>query len=33
VDMVQILEKGRADKDVTLQPDDLIIVPERLINF
>lgn len=33
VDVVQILEKGRADKDVTLQPDDLIIVPERLINF
>ena len=33
VDVVQILEKGRADKDLVLQPDDLLIVPERLINF
>lgn len=33
VDVVQILEKGRADKDLVLQPDDLVIVPERLINF
>jgi protein involved in polysaccharide export with SLBB domain len=33
LDMAQILEQGKVDKDVVLQPGDLIIVPSRLINF
>jgi protein involved in polysaccharide export with SLBB domain len=33
LDMEQILEKGKTEKDMVLQPDDFIIVPERLINF
>ncbi len=33
LNMVEILEKGRTEKDVILQPDDFIIVPSRLISF
>jgi polysaccharide export outer membrane protein len=33
LNMVDILEKGRIEKDVVLQPDDFVIVPSRLINF
>ncbi len=33
LDMEQILEKGKTEKDIILQPGDLIIVPSRLINF
>lgn len=33
VDVVEILERGNTAKDPTLQPDDYIIVPQRLINF
>src|SRR5262249_26665677 len=33
LNMVEILENGRTEKDVVLQPDDFIIVPSRLINF
>jgi protein involved in polysaccharide export with SLBB domain len=33
LDMQQILENGKVDKDVVLQPNDLIIVPSRLVNF
>jgi len=33
LDMKEILEKGAIEKDVALQPNDLIIVPTRLINF
>jgi protein involved in polysaccharide export with SLBB domain len=33
LDMQQILEDGKVDKDVVLQPNDLIIVPSRLVNF
>ena len=33
LNMVEILEKGKTEKDVVLQPDDFIIVPSRLINF
>ena len=33
LNMVEILEKGKAEKDVILQPDDFIIVPSRLISF
>jgi hypothetical protein len=31
--MVELLEDGKTEKDVTLQPDDFIIVPARLVNF
>jgi protein involved in polysaccharide export with SLBB domain len=33
LNMVDVLEKGKTEKDVILQPDDFIIVPSRLINF
>jgi hypothetical protein len=33
LDMTQILEEGKTDKDIVLQPNDLIIVPSRLVNF
>ena len=33
LDMEQILNEGKTDKDIVLQPGDLIIVPSRLINF
>jgi polysaccharide biosynthesis/export protein len=33
LNMVEILEKGKTESDVLLQPDDLIIVPSRLISF
>jgi protein involved in polysaccharide export with SLBB domain len=33
LNMVEILEDGKMQKDVLLQPDDLVIVPSRLINF
>ncbi len=33
LNMVEILEEGKTEKDVVLQPDDSIIVPSRLINF
>jgi polysaccharide biosynthesis/export protein len=33
VDLVQILEKGKIDRDVTLEPGDLVLIPERLIRF
>lgn len=33
LNMVEILEQGKTEKDVLLQPDDFIIVPSRLINF
>ncbi len=33
LNMVEILEEGKTDKDMVLQPDDSIIVPSRLINF
>lgn len=32
-DLEEIMEKGRVDKDPVLRPDDLVIVPERLVNF
>ena len=32
-DLEEIMDKGRVDKDPVLRPDDLVIVPERLINF
>jgi protein involved in polysaccharide export with SLBB domain len=33
LNMVDIFEKGKTEKDVILQPDDFINVPSRLINF
>lgn len=33
LDIVQILEKGQAGKDLELEPDDRVFVPSRLINF
>ena len=33
LNMVEILQKGKPEKDVVLQPDDFILVPSRLINF
>lgn len=33
LNLVEILDEGKSEKDVVLQPDDFIIVPSRLINF
>jgi len=33
LNMEEILEQGKSEKDLVLQPDDFIIVPSRLINF
>jgi polysaccharide export outer membrane protein len=33
VDLVEILDKGHSDRDPVVEPDDTIIVPQRLINF
>jgi polysaccharide export outer membrane protein len=33
LNMVDILENGKSENDVVLQPDDFIIVPSRLISF
>ncbi|HWI60045.1 MAG TPA: polysaccharide biosynthesis/export family protein [Bacillota bacterium] len=33
LNMVEILEEGKTEKDVPLQPDDSIIISSRLVNF
>jgi polysaccharide export outer membrane protein len=33
VNLVNVLKKGMTEEDVTLEPDDFIIVPESKINF
>ena len=33
LNMEQILEEGKIENDIVLQPNDLIIVPSRLVNF
>ncbi len=33
VDVVEIIEKGKMDKDLTLQSGDLVFVPARLVSF
>ena len=33
INVVDIWEKGNLDKDLVVQPDDLIVVPARLVNY
>jgi polysaccharide export outer membrane protein len=33
VDVTKIINQGRTDLDIALQPGDVILVPVRLINF
>src|SRR5438309_5585695 len=33
VDLKDVIERGRTDEDIVLQPDDRIFVPQRLINM
>ena len=33
LNMEDILEKGQTEKDMTLEPDDYIMVPKRAVNF
>ncbi|MGO8697813.1 MAG: polysaccharide biosynthesis/export family protein [Limisphaerales bacterium] len=33
IDVKQIYDQGKVDLDLPLQPDDLIVVPERLVRF
>ena len=33
VDVVEVWEKGKLDKDMVVQPDDLVVVPARLVNY
>lgn len=33
IDVKEIIEKGRQDLDVVVEPNDFIVVPERMINF
>jgi len=33
VDLKRVIEQGRSDEDVVLQPDDQVFVPQRLINM
>ena len=33
VDVGQVIDKGHMDKDPVLEPNDLIVVPRKLINF
>ena len=33
VDLAQILDKGKMDHDLPLEPGDLVLIPERLIRF
>jgi protein involved in polysaccharide export with SLBB domain len=33
VDLKEVIEKGKTNKDIVLQPDDQIYVPQRLINM
>jgi polysaccharide export outer membrane protein len=33
VDLKDVIERGHTDKDVTLQPDDQIYVPQKLVNM
>src|SRR5947209_20456495 len=33
IDLKRVIEEGRTDEDIVLQPDDRIFVPQRLINM
>jgi len=33
IDVAEILEKGKTEKDQKLEPDDMIFVPRRMINY
>jgi protein involved in polysaccharide export with SLBB domain len=33
INVVEILEKGKLEKDMVVQPDDTIFVPARLVNY
>jgi protein involved in polysaccharide export with SLBB domain len=33
LNLIEIIDEGKTEKDVLLQPDDLIIVPSRLVSF
>jgi protein involved in polysaccharide export with SLBB domain len=33
IDLKRVIEEGRTDEDMVLQPDDQIYVPQRLINM
>ncbi len=33
VNMAEVLEEGKTENDILLQPDDFIMVPSRLVNF
>jgi len=33
VNMVEVLENGKTESDVTLEPEDFVIVPQRAINW
>ncbi len=33
IDLKRVIEQGRSEDDVVLQPDDQIYVPQRLVNF
>jgi polysaccharide export outer membrane protein len=33
VDVSEVIEKGRIDKDITLQNGDLVFIPARLVSF
>jgi protein involved in polysaccharide export with SLBB domain len=33
LNMAEILEQGKTENDLLLQPDDFVLVPSRLINF
>lgn len=33
VDVAEVFDKGKTDRDLPLEPGDLILVPERLIRF
>jgi protein involved in polysaccharide export with SLBB domain len=33
VDLKDVIERGKTEDDVILEPDDQIFVPQRLVNF
>lgn len=33
VNMVEVLEKGKTDQDIPLEPEDFVIVPQRAVNW